>query len=414
MNAPEERSWTDRTGNHGRAVEDMLTVLQDSHRLGIHMVEKQPGIFECERTTLNEMRDSKCENIEAALCSKHPRLFSMSLLPSTASNCSLVPYEVKYGSLHNYGYMVDLSQQQPNPPRTVRVSPRNLSSDNDNDNKNFALNQLSTSAQKNQFNAQLEDLYRSIANFHEPWISSEDDRYDHHDQMARWRDEICKALGGPEGGELSDQQLDALGDHIINQRHSFTDEKGAWNDGIIPEVNEILVACHERHLKAITIPSFHGLCDVPKNIYDARIRLQGALVGLSHLDAGVDLPVVSYDIDTPYDAKIHYIGQGARELQLVALQALKEIGIDGFAALTRNAENGYGIQESDQYLNSLVDLRKILQDRFGINTNCGPIYPNNDYDRDWLTKVADQLAELTTSPAPSQPPHRTLPASGGR
>ena len=170
--APQVNNVTREITDRRKVVIDKLTALQDAHRLAIHMVETQncpvayepslpESISELELphpdtllqfssvskpspTILESLSHTKCQNIPQSLQLADPRLFSLSLLPSTDSHLSMQPYEVKYGIINNYGYLIDLSQQQSSSsPRVVQISPYNLGSQNDLDNKLFFISRFS-------------------------------------------------------------------------------------------------------------------------------------------------------------------------------------------------------------------------------------------------------------------------------
>lgn len=97
-------------GKPGAALVAQLEKLRDSHRLGLHMWEnRMPYSFpEASHQTLNAW--------SAKPTAAHPQL-SFSLLPAKDDGLTMQPYGQVRGDFNEVGYLLDLNEDQPTPPR---------------------------------------------------------------------------------------------------------------------------------------------------------------------------------------------------------------------------------------------------------------------------------------------------------
>jgi hypothetical protein len=280
----------------------------------------------------------------------------------------------------------------------VRVSHLTLSSFEDHDCKNFALEELVYRDRRHgPFMAEMEHYYRTLADFHEPPGINTRDKLDFYDQMERWRDGILAAMRGPDAATHNDAQLDMLGKYYERCPDRFAELKGAYNDGIIEEHNEILTACHKDHIKAVVVPSYYGADALPKRYYQARVKLQAALTGIAHHKANMMVPVVIYDIDEPFDRQFHCIGQNEKEFRKAALEALHALGPDGMLALHSYAEK-LPSPDRARYNNDMAELFGTVQRELGL-----PIHPaaqRTEGPEGWPARVVQELAMLERGSTP--------------
>lgn len=372
---------------------EKLAALQDSLRLGIHMVETEESRYSLHAQTLSDFDAVPAEQIRRRLQSNMPSLFSMSLLPRRSSGVTLCPYGVNQEMPSNYGYLFDLSQDQPNPPRVVRAFHGTLSSGPSRINKNMQMSKSTLPA---------------LNQFYERYASDE-----YGDTM--WARKIIMAIGAERNGTLTEHQLDALG-----AGYAPVDPQIEAHDGIVG-FNEILVAASTPHIAAITVPYMQRAHATPEQqaYYTNSVRLQAALVGLDHLAHGMHLPVVIYHVDGPEQGAMSYLGQEEQELKKVALEALSALGPLGLIEVQEwNKMKQFDNLPSDAFENGTFDAASLTglyemditaKKYLGVDLTAPISGPDS-----WPEQVKTKLAELTVAPAPSQLPHQTSPASGGR
>lgn len=279
-------------------IERELGALRDAGRLAVHMNEKPKPRARFSSQTWEHF-GTKPEELLAKLL--QPKvdgkwnlpLLSMSLLPVAGK--SIMPYEStgfpNAGS--PYGYLVDVSQDKPHPPRVIGAELAGLCSGDDVLKKTFW----------GITSGFLPDSLRAQYESEEQWIKDFST-----DAKAR---------------ELSTSLLDRLagfykGTVNIHSPHVHSDDDmHIWN--------EILVAAGREHILGIVFP-VGGAIELGENVlYQQRARLVAALAGLEHLKHGIDLPVMLYysgDGRTARNGGIAYLGKGRQELLAIAMRAL--------------------------------------------------------------------------------------------
>ena len=355
--------WIQRTGTHGTAVEQHLTALRQANRLAIHMVEtpNDAPTYHVHSKTLDHLNAIPADMIDAHLKAGKKSLFSMSLLPNN-NTVGLCPYMVREGTPTNYGYLFDLSQTQPHPPKVVRAHPYGLVSGPDRRQKNLQLTYSS-----------LNNAPEALRTFYMHYLLKDNDREGR---------ELLKDIGGQNGSALTEQQLDLL----AAEYNKPDDERFQALPMLrleIADYNEILVAASPQHISAITVPYYEQRLDPQeRSWYLAQQRLQAALVGLDHLAQGINLPVVMYSVNRK-PGHITFIGQTREELTQVALTSLQLLG-----------ERGQIYFESYSDGDSYYDMLRAVEAHLGVDLT--------EPAAKWEQAVADKLAAPSKA-APSPP-----------
>ena len=329
----------------------------DSHRLAIHMAEEMHEPF-YSGGTQEELRKLPASKIQESLEKGKPRLFSLSLPPSSESGLIMIPYGVEPSMMPNHGYLFDLTQDQANPPRVLRVSHRNLASQGNPDHKSFNFEDLGPPTKSPLcFADELGAFYRSIANFWEELVRRDANKQRRYDQEEAWRDDIIRAMAGPNAAVYSGKQMDMLGQYYQHEPEHLTRFNPDWEKNTVSH-NEMLVACSTEHIAAITIPLYYSpRDDFSLQFLRSQAKLQAAIAGLEHLEHQIDLPVVIYDMHAPAESRLHYVGRGREELLQVGREAIKEISREDMELLeSLNRRDYYKLHTAaEKYFG--VDLR---------------------------------------------------------
>lgn len=373
-----------RTANAQR-VEAHLRELQNANRLAVHMMERKDATFMSSNEALQNLESNESEDIKTTLGKGESKLFSSTYIPSEKTKVRVGLYRVEPHYMNTFGYMMDLSQEQNNPPQVLRVSPWDLFSDSDTLNKGLRFAEFDKAVgdtflgferisnlpaqDKEQIFATLKGYYEA---FKPKKIKETDTRY-----LDAWEQQFMLALAADKKGNFSKTQLALLDDIYTNLGKNADAQDAKF------ELNEILLSCTSKHIAAIVVlPEAAGIKEADM------AKLQGALVGLEHLDSGVDKPVVMYDVDAPQTYT--YIGQGRAELSLAAIEALNALGVDGVkrmkAALPRDI---HGSQ-------SEKDFAQLLMDKLKIDTT----------GKDWELQFAKRMDELSAQHGIQQPVSR--------
>lgn len=355
------------------AVMDKLASMQNSNRLAIHMVERDDHYFTPDPTTLEYLRETSNTDIPKKLRAYDPEnifthipLFSSSLLPSQASEWSMVPYLVCPNYMNNYGYLLNMTQQADSPPspRVMRVEPTDFSSGMDYTNKDFKLDRETPAA--------IKAVYRGIydaANL--PMNSSEIDK----------KSCIIHAMSGPEGEAYANQQLDLVA-ATSHKRFGVNDDSNEYGKNIA-HWNEVISTQCEEQVEAITVPIFQTLAN-RNPAYVVACKLQAALVGLAHIEQGYDWPVVLYHVSDPHKGRCSYVGQSRAELHNIALEALETLG-----KMNVNASQKESFCIRNRALPQLAVLHDAVKNHLGIDLSL----PANGPDG-WKAQVNKKLSAL--------------------
>lgn len=350
-----ETNWTQRAGREGRDTLDMLDRLRRANRLAYHVMEEEDLFAVHHERGLERMKMPCRGGIQAALETGAPSLNSLSLLPPAESHVVLQPYGLRsMNGMNRYGYLFDLSQDQPDPARIITAYRGGLMSGENNKQK-----RIDGPNKRNPLYA--------------PY-------YPHHlsNDAARnreFRENMVAAVAGHEGTRLSEAQLDQMAASYLDM---FPPAQGKKISG---EFNEVIACVSPAQIRAIVLPLNRPLASVtmpekynpmPRTLYDARVRLQAAIIGLDHLRTGKDVPVVLYHCNGPKAGQFDYVGRGTEELQRIGLQALQELGPEGIKRTyemtsqhTVHGAPGDDFREltygAKQYLGVNIELASVLR-----------------------------------------------------
>lgn len=108
----------------------------------------------------------------------------------------------------------------------------------------------------------------------------------------------------------------------IQKRYDNSDSKDS-----LDSLNELIVTAGIRQMKAVVIPLYYENNNTVAG-YHKVAQLYGALQGLSHLQLGIDVPMVHYHVNGPQKGRVTYLAQGRKELLTKALEVVEEMGND--------------------------------------------------------------------------------------
>jgi hypothetical protein len=327
MSQPDTRITHAQKVSRAQEVEQQLEQIRNANRLAIHITEAPGSTMYANFITLGKFNTFGAKEIPDRFFHLTPWLHSLTYLPPAASRNVVRPYGVTQDRLCNYGYLINLSTTQPNPPRVARVSELGLTSGDHEDRKEFRLSQLircqsHEDAPDHVFDRELLALYVRMAGMAEvpPLKMAE-----HPAFLTEWKNKILTAMSSSQGLDYSNEQLDILASYYTPPENSTASNTHSYN--------EVLASFTGDHIAAIVVPfnkkpySRHEAHTLDDTYYKARIRLQAALVGLDHIRNGITgHPVVMYHVSKPDIGKIEFVGQTQRELETVALQSLVTIG----------------------------------------------------------------------------------------
>ncbi len=290
---------TSRVHGHARVIDD-LNALRDGHRLAVHMWEQS---LDCDNPSysLNWLSLIAPEQITPRLQRGTMPLLSMSLMPSSAGSRNMVPYGLPVDNSMAMGYLIDLGQTAAESAKIARASWANLDSGMNPKFKNSKLH-VPTGI------AALDALY------------------------APRRGQTIKGMEASAMAAFTEQQLDAVGRHIdqlpTEDLATATQQTGSdvFRTAQTMPNNEILVAAHRRHIRAIIFPD---TATPASPAWLAPVsRLCMALAGLGNLQRGLDVPVVCYRLDDTPPGGFHFFAQGERALRIKATEALQQLARD--------------------------------------------------------------------------------------
>ncbi len=270
-------------------VESELRGLQDKHRLAMHVWERsENGILIPPALRLNAKDTS-----EGKVGGKD--MLSLSLLPAKRTGYSLLPWGVENMFIvPRPSYLFSLDQEEAQPATVFRVSPSNVYSSAHT--KDLVL-------YNNTGYTPVDSLYRDFR-------SESDMRgYLQAGNCRTFSTHQLDALAG-----FYDPASDAMQQHIA--QHYFGVNLG------VCEHNEVIAGVAREHLRAIAVPFYETYHTRPSH---TELELYGALMGLQHLERGMNLPVVCYHVNGPLQGQCTYIGQGREELTAVALHAIGQL-----------------------------------------------------------------------------------------
>lgn len=319
----------------GDSVCSTLTALKNQSRLAIHMWEN----FQLHNMVDFDLRGLETppdEIIPKALAGSQPFL-SMSLIPPDyGCQSSIRPYEVHRGDIvGNYGYLVDLSQTSGDRALVPRLSERNLATGKSIEDKHFQVYKPSD----------VPEINRAL-------------------QAYQSKTDMIKAVCSHDyGATVSECQLDALGKY-----YSSTSGKSMCDTNVFAH-NELLVAASQKHVKAIVVTVYkdpHVSSKIQKD-QRAFLQLTGAVMGLQHLQRGMDLPVVYYHVNGEHKGEFTHLAQGEEELLASAKAAIKQLQGDNpakcaeqFSKKLRNLLGDYRWQKfNDAYSQAIAQITGI-------------------------------------------------------
>lgn len=313
-------------GKPGAAIIAKLEQLRDSHRLGIHIWENYHNFHRPdyslalldaapEKTTAQRIQDAISLSHKANPSAETPGAISLSLAPK-ANSFAMAPYSVCIDNLIEFGFALDLSSDQVDPPLILRASPHNLISDTSDGEKILKLGQPTGIA----------DLDHYMSGF-----TSERELFKH------------AATHGP---NHSDQVLDMLGafgdamDPRVENREPIGPHKGYINSydrdgngGYIFKNNELIGLLKRKHAIATVLPFMpHPTSDTRSF---AAARLMAAVTGLGLRQSGIEIPVVLYHITGPERDQFTMVGDSPETLRNTAMNALNELRAEPSCPLSK-------------------------------------------------------------------------------
>lgn len=300
-------------------VETDLATLQNKHRLAIHIWENYADESYARLYTFPEetyaVLNHDAEMLHEALIANKPvSLLSTSLLPTANSKASIIPYCTFASTLPIPGYLLNFDQHGSRRAYIIRASSRNLMSTDDYNNKKLRLGQYDD-CQK------LQHLYEHLG-----------------------EESVLKSHAADDVS-YNEAQLNILGRHIESSAEELTSKR---RPPMLP-LNEVIAAVPKDQRAAIVIPVLDDPAQKPRNsdepaahflemLSDERQalrELQGSLMGLQHLDRGIDLPVVFYHVSAPNRGKITFFAQGEEMLKAKATKSLMLLQSRGILSTDR-------------------------------------------------------------------------------
>jgi hypothetical protein len=271
----------------------------------------------------------------------------------------------------------------------MRVEPTDLSSGMDYTNKDFRLGRDTP--------PEIKAVYREIYDTANLPPNSEE---------VEKKACIIHTMGGAKGEAYANQQLDLLA-ATPHTRFGTNDDRNEYGKNIA-DWNEVISTQCEEQVEAITVPIFETLADRDPS-YVAASKLQAALVGLAHIEAGYHWPVVLYHVSDPNKGQCSYVGQSRNELQSVALEALDTLG-----QLKIDATKKESFCIRNRALPQLAVLHDAVAKYLGVDLRA-----SRSGQDGWLQQVQESLMTLTktteqVAPSPAPRSRRTSPASDGR
>ncbi len=286
-----------------------LKDLQAKHRLAAHIWEGNTladagrGIRIPQEDSLKYLQDMSSVYTYLGR-GKPPTTLSMTLLAPEDAHRGTKLYMVADNETGRFGYLFDVSQTGQHHPIITEIADRDLYTDFDATKKRPKMPYI------------IRALYENDRSFNLPEEANT---------------LFYEMLAGEEGAQHTERMLDELGstlkersDHVVNRAAAD---------------NEILVAAGKEHIQAIVVPAHDNplsLSPVQTEQSQADIlQLQGALVGLKHVNAGMDFPVMLYCSKGERKGQIIPIGQGKEELRSKALEAIKSLQGDAPQMINR-------------------------------------------------------------------------------
>ncbi len=307
-------------------MEERLAQLREGNRLGMHMWESRHYVNEklkpydfpdyshylCTHLSADQIEDklihyrSPPNPNQNQYDPSRTYFVSASLIPcdnpKSGALCSVPPYSMYDEMYPQVGYLLNFSQPgealaPKHSAKILRVNETVLSSGYGWQEKNLRLP------------GPKPDLWKSS-------IDGLDESYGKFSQQ-----EFIQIIGRDAKGKLSKQQLNSLGNAY--QNHKFNLEFSI-------HTNEVVCAMSEEHIEAIVV-SVYDIKDPEKQtLEDAYANAIGALGGLQHLRAGMDLPVVRYQVneaqppdpDMPRKGECRYMAQGKMECKQMLIGAM--------------------------------------------------------------------------------------------
>ena len=282
---------------HAAKVDATLCALQNHNHAAMHVWEKSwPDIAPGDIITVlkNDPKALK-KNIEKSLSTE---LLSMSLLPTAKSGKSMIPFGARKEKFPTPAYLFDVRPTMDG-PFIVGASPTNAIS-----GELYSYKRMSHVSRKF-----LPDLHRAYP----------------------LELDFRKAVAG--NPALSEYQLTSLGKSMEQDSRD-----------VLPH-NEILVGASLPQLKALCIYNYaketkdlneHKIQNskslnqakfvtMAREAQHASLELLGALHGLDHLERGINIPVVFYDVNGVNQGKLTFFAQGKEMLTKKVVLAIKTL-----------------------------------------------------------------------------------------
>jgi hypothetical protein len=300
--------------------ERYLSDVRDRKRLAMHVCEEQRH-FKFPSYSYNLLREVPAKELLSKLSIDDAPLFSASLLPSARSGKALVPYNIGLNDFGSYAYLFDLDQSAVDAPRVLYAGDQNFNSGSEVKSKQY-WNKASM---------------KEMSPIYQPYKSKKE-----------WERAVC----GEQGRHLANQMLDTLGGIYEGDYYGHT----AFNT---VTHNEIIMAASAEHIKAIAIP--YRVASPHKQWSRPIAELTAAVAGLQHLEEGVDVPVVMYQVtpkhapDDKPQGDISYLAKGRVELERLAVQAIEKIQALPVAERTNQAAS-YAISELKPVVQKTLNL----------------------------------------------------------
>lgn len=394
MTRPDTRITHAQMVSRAQEVEQQLEQIRNANRLAIHITEAPGSNMHANFITLGKFNKFAAKEIPDHFFHLTPWLHSLTYLPPAASRNIVRPYGVTQDRLCNYGYLINLSTTQSNPPRVARVSEIGLNSGNHEDRKEFRLSHVIEPESNDDlveyaYRKRLLSLYVRMAGMAR---SPSQDQVEQPAFLTEWKNKILTAMSTSQGLDYSNEQLD-----ILAAYYAPPEDPKAINK---PSYNEVLASFTSDHIAAIVVPfnktpySRHETRTLDDTYYKARIRLQAALVGLDHIRNGITgHPVVMYHVSRPDIGKIEFVGQTQRELETVALESLVTIG--NSADYLRNLKDTKIAPDPSHTQNPYRTFAAAIQSHFGFDiVQLKPHGLNG-----WVDRAKLRLQKLATTEA---------------
>ena len=283
--------------NNSKTVEGKLEKIRQSASLAIHCYEDEkpkdePLLFP--QQTLADLD----KNMGASVADKDDAgnykapTPSLTLLP--AGNKSTNVYEDYRCPI---GYLFDLSQDIDNPAAVIRVFPTSGVTGNNNFHKKLRLG--TDRAESASLHTFADIIYKKY------------DGLDPKEAEEQFRKNIVTFP------TLSSLQLATLADAQAN-----------YCDPHIPYYNEVLASVRKQHIEAIAVPYVDAKerSNFSKEpTHKSYAILKGVLSAIEHLNHGIDLPVVIYNIQGPHNGQCSYVAQGLKECREEAIKAIADL-----------------------------------------------------------------------------------------